>query len=126
MKQLRNTIIALTIFIGISLNVERFDLGSEIDIVNIQSFFYVLLGIAVLSTIAIPVLQRIPLSIQLIGWIGIFLICKLLIFSDRPLLGGTYTYLSITEVTLLLIGVLLSNRLTGELSNLETVFSNKI
>jgi len=124
MKQLRFSFIALIFFVGIVLNLERFDIGQQIDIINIHSFFYVLFGIAVLSTLAFTALRRVPMPIQLVSWIGIYLICKLFIFTDRPFIGGVYTYLSITEVTLLALGVLLSHRTTEDLFAFETVIAN--
>ena len=124
MKQLRFSLIALVFFIGIVLNLERFDIGRQIDVINIHSFFYVLFGVAILSTLAFTALRRISLPIQLLGWVAIYLFSKLFIFTDRPLLGGTYTFLSITEMTLLVIGVMRAHQTTENLFAFERVIAN--
>ena len=124
MRNLRSSILVLVIFIGFVLNIERLDIGPEKDIVDIQSFHYVLLGFVVLSSIAIPALRRIPVSYVLVGWIGVYLICKLVVFQNRPLFSGIYFYLTITEIAFLGLMVLLSSRVADDLYNFENMISN--
>src|SRR3990172_12425882 len=103
MNNLRRSIIALISLLAIFYNIERFDFGQE-NVIDIQSFVYVIGLAAVLSIIFIPVLHRSSIYLPLVLWLGGYLFAKLLIFSDsRPLLGGLYTYLTVTEAGLLCI-----------------------
>jgi len=124
MKKLRFSFVTLIIFIWIVLNIEQFDIGRQRDIINIQSFFYVLFGIAIVSTIAFSVLRKVPVSVQMVGWSVIYLICKIFIFTERPIIGGNYTYLTITEFSFLLLGILLSHRATENLYAFESILAN--
>ena len=62
--------------------------------------------------ITLPVLQRSSVVVSIFLWAGIYLLAKLLFlffFDGRPLLGGVYTYLAITELALLSIRVWLAH-----------------
>lgn len=124
MKNLRLSFIFLLIFTGFVLNIERLDIGNQMDIVNIQSFHYVLLGIVALSAIIIPSMRRVPIGYALIFWTVIYLLCKLVVFRDRPFLSGIYLYLSITELVFLGIMVILSHRVADDLYDFENMISN--
>ncbi len=122
MRKLRLLLILLLIGLSILFNIERLDFGEE-NIIDISTFVYVLSLAAILSTIAIPILQRSSLTVLVVLWGGIYLLIKLTIFiffKGQPLLlGGIYTYLSITEIVLLLILVSLAHRLSSTLYEFE-------
>lgn len=100
MKSLRLWIIVLTIHLAIFFNIERLDFATE-NFIDINSFVYVLGLIALITTIGVPMFRRTALPILIATWASLYLLTKL--FLGRPLLGGIYTYLSITELSLLLI-----------------------
>jgi GGDEF domain-containing protein len=104
MTHLRRSVVALVINLAIFYNIERLDFGAR-DVVDIQSFVYILGLAGVLSVLLVPWLARQRVTISLVIWAGIYFVFKLLIFSNRPLLGDVYTYLTITEIALLLISV---------------------
>jgi hypothetical protein len=56
-------------------------------------------------------------AISIAMWAGIYLAGKLLL--GRPLLGGIYTYLSITELSLLLMTIWVTHKLTCSLGSFE-------
>jgi GGDEF domain-containing protein len=112
------------VFIGIVLNIERMDIGSEENIIDIQSFHYILLGVITLSTLAFAGVRRIPVIYLLLGWTAVYFILKLLVFRDRPFLTGIYFYITITEIAFLALSVLLSYRVADDLSNFDNVISN--
>ena len=117
MKNLRLSIVALVIGLSVLFNIERLDFGA-VNIIDIDSFVYVLGLIAVVTTIGMPILHRVPISVLIGGWAGIYYLSKLalwFLFDQRPLFGGIYTYLSITEIALLLIMVWLAHKVSAPL-----------
>ncbi len=121
MRKLTQTVITLLIGLTVFYNIERLDIG-EANVINIDSFVYILGLIAVISIIKIPILRRSNLSVSMALWIGAYFLVKLLLlafFERRPLLGGIYTYLSITEIALLLLLIWLARRLASGLWDFE-------
>ena len=117
MKNLRLSVIVLVIGLSIFFNIERVDFTVE-NFIDIDSFVYGLGFIAVITAIWVPALQRATPTVLIVGWAIIYQLSKLLIwflFDGRPVLGGVYTYLSITEISLLLILVWLSHKVATPL-----------
>jgi hypothetical protein len=55
-------------------------------------------------------------------WIGVYLVAKVLLYTSagkHPLLGGVYTYLTVTEMGLLLITLLLAHRVAFAIDDFE-------
>ncbi len=101
---------------AIFFNIERLDLGEE-NVIDIDTFVYVLALIIVISIIAVRPFHRYSVSVSIGLSGGIFLLGKMLF--GRPFLGGIYTYLSITELSFLLISVWLAHRLASALYEFE-------
>jgi hypothetical protein len=119
MRRLRNSLLLFLLIVGFFLNIERVDLGGQLDIINIQTFVYLLAAGAVLSTVILPEFWR-PADVTLIAiWESIYLLLKSLIFTGRPLIGGIYTYLSITEMAMLGLMVLAAYRVAKDIYDLE-------
>lgn len=114
MRQLRQSILYLVIGLVIFLNLERFDLG-EVNLINIDSFVYVLGSGAVMATIVVAPLSRTRFSTQLALWLGAYLLLKVFIFNDRPMIGGPFTYLFVTEIALLALVIWLAYRVADGL-----------
>lgn len=112
MKKLRLSVIVLVIGLSIFFNIERLDLTTE-NFIDIDSFVYGLGLMAVIMTIGVPMLQRASLPILILGWFGVYQVSKLslwFLFDGRPMFGGIYMYLSITEISLLLVLVWLAHK----------------
>lgn len=105
MKQLNWSLVKLLIALVVFFNIERLDfsLNSVNNSIDIHSFVYILGGLAVLSTLFVPVLSRSSFSLLATGWSVVFLFFKLLVIDQRPILGGTFTYLTLTEFTFLML-----------------------
>ena len=123
MKQLPRSIVLLLIALAIFFNIERLDFQEE-NFVDIQTFVYVLGTVAVTSIILIPYLRRLPISFSLAFWASAYLVCKQFFFYRDPLVGGIYTYLTITELTLLLIVIWLTHRMVRILLDFEEAVKN--
>lgn len=118
MREIRRTVIALLINLTILYNVERLGFAQS-STVDIAGFVYILEITAVALTIIIPVLWNTPLYTPLLIWGSIYLVGKILYLHDRPFLGGIHTYLTITEITLLLSSVLLARNLARALQSFK-------
>ena len=123
MKHLARSIITLLIGLAVFFNIERMDFGQQ-NVIDIQTFVYVLGILAVLAVIMIPAMWNTPLPVSLALWLGLYLLCRLSFFSSRPLLGGVHTYLSITEVALLSILVGLAHNVGRGLHDFEEAVKN--
>jgi hypothetical protein len=119
MLRLRFYLIALLLFTGIALNIERLNYGYVDNIINLASFVYLLAGISVMSIVLMPSRWKIPTSYIIIFWSVIFLAIKLMLINNRPLFGGLYTYLSIVELFILVGLITLTRKVMEDLYNLE-------
>jgi GGDEF domain-containing protein len=117
--------IIFVIGFAIFFNLERLDFGEQ-NLIDISSFIYILGVAAIISAMAVPALQHSNLPQFIIFWLLIYLVGKVLvfIFSGRPVFGGVYTYLSITEVTLFLILIRITHWLTVAMNHFETAIEN--
>lgn len=79
---------------------------------------YMTTGLVVVSILAIPLFSRYPVSISIIVGMMAYLL-SLLFFSYDALIGGTYTYLRIVEVGMLLLGIALAHSLASHWQEVE-------
>jgi hypothetical protein len=121
MKQVNWSLARLLISLAIFFNIERLDFNkSNINnVIDIHSFVYVLGIVAVLTIIFIPFLSRWSFPMLAVLWFIVFLVFKLVVMSQRPLLGDLYTYLSLTEGGFLLLLVYQAHELASKLLDLR-------
>jgi len=115
MKRVLPPLILLIITVSIFFNMERLDLGQEENIINLQSFVYLLVFAAVLTTLLLHANFNLPLALSLFGWIGLYALGKWVIFPERPVLAGVRLYLTINEVAFLALIVTLAYRVATNL-----------
>lgn len=120
MRKLSQATVGLLFFLAIVYNIERLDFQQN-TVVNLQSFFYFLVTAAVISTITIQKIQRLPVALSVALWVAVYLIAKLFLFTYRPLFGSYFTYLTITETVLLVISIFLSHQVAIQLIEVETI-----
>jgi hypothetical protein len=120
-KSLPRTIVVLIFCLTIFYNIERLDFGKQ-NVVDIASFVYILALFAVISLIWLPALRRSNVFVLSAMWVAVYLAIKSWLsisFGTHPLLGGVYTYLSITELSLLLITVLVAHKVASALEDFQ-------
>jgi hypothetical protein len=125
MQRSLNTIVGLIVYLAIFYNLGRIIVGDQ-SLVDIHGFVYILATIAVISIIIIPLLRNQDAPILLVSWGLIYVLCKIFIFRDPPLLGGRFTYLSATELTLVLISVFLANLFAQNMARLERLIESTL
>jgi hypothetical protein len=118
MKYLRRSVIVLALGLAVFFNIERLNL-EKTNVINIASFVYILGLMAVILIITLPILWRSSVRVSLVSWGVIYFLGKLFIFNDRPLIGGPYSYLTITELALLSLLILLAHNLARGLHDFE-------
>jgi len=120
MTSLRRSILFVLLYLAIVFNIERLDVGG-LNAIDIQPFVYLVISSAILITLISRLLQRYSVFYGVIIWSLIYLGLKLTIFASRPLFGGIYTYLSITELAFITISVFLAYELARSLGEFESV-----
>jgi len=118
MTELRRAIIFMVIFLAVFFNIERLDYSDQ-TLIDLQTFVYVLVSIMILSTLLLRSLQKLSIQFTLPLWLGFYLALKLILLTDRPFVGGIYTYLSITEMAMIALAALLTKNLSRSLNELE-------
>lgn len=96
-------------------NIERFDYGVD-NLIDIQTFVYILGIVAVIAVISLPFLHAAPPSRAILVFLGTYLVSKLVIIvSGTQAIGGLQTYVMITEVSFLTILIGLAHHLAKQL-----------
>ncbi len=98
MQRLRNSLVILIFLIGFFLNIERLDFGAQADVVNIQSFVYILVAFQVFAVLFLTSYWRPSDLLMVMFWVTVYLVLKVVFFAQRPVFGGVYTYLTATEI----------------------------
>lgn len=120
MRRLRYSIVAVLAALTFLFNLERLDLG-EVNAIDISSFVYVIAFLMVSAGVAF---RLVPSDGRWVGavaafWTAMYLLGKLLVFHDRPFWGGIHTYLTVTELAILMAVFLISQRLISGLREFE-------
>lgn len=125
MNHLRWSVLALAVFLFVFIFIQLL-VGSDGHPAGLQNFVYVLGLLAVCSIVGIVAVGRMPVISSLLGWGGIYLLCKLIVAAQdaRPLIGGAYTYIAITEIVFIELAVLLAHNLANNLRDLDKSLEN--
>jgi len=118
MQRLRISIIRLLIFLVILFNIERLDI-SEKNVINLETAVYGLIVIMIIMILSIRWLQMLRQPTLIALSTAAYFFVKLVLTSQRPLVGGMYTYISFTELVLFIVGVLLAQNLTLNIKDFE-------
>jgi len=122
MKRVTTPLLLLLITVIVFYNIERVDLGQKENIINLQSFVYLLSLGAIFSTLLIHTHYRFSFAFSFGFWILLYITGKILTFPKPP--GDIYIYLSINEVAFLVLLLLLSHRLAKNLYHLKETIHN--
>ncbi len=125
MTSLRRAILLLVIFLAFFFNIERLDYGDQ-TLIDLHTFVYVLVTVMIVATLFFRPLQKFSTYIGMAIWLGMYLALKLTFYNSRPLFGGVYTYLSITEMAMIVIAILLTMNLSRSLNSMEGLAAKTI
>lgn len=114
MKRLRWWTLALILQLAIFYNLERLRLDRT-TLIDIELFPYVLVLVAVLATIAIPALSRLPQAVSLVGWTVVYVVGHVTLLPQVPILASDHIYVFIVEITMLALAVALATQVARAL-----------
>jgi hypothetical protein len=118
MRRLQGSILYLLIHLSILFNIERLDLDGN-NTIDLATAVYPLTLLAIIMILSIKGLRTLPQPVLIALWTAVYCVMKLVLISQRPLVGGIYTYLSFTELGLFLIAVFLARRLALNIEEFE-------
>ena len=123
MKRLPLSIILLILFLAFFFNLERLDLGGQ-EIININTFVYILATITIIFTIMLSSLRRMRFTLLLFLWLLVYFGFKIFVITDVPWWGGFNSYITIVEVTMLAGGLALAHWVGRNLDDFEKAVEN--
>ncbi|MEO8356167.1 MAG: hypothetical protein ABI621_09650 [Chloroflexota bacterium] len=123
MRRLQYSILYLLVYLTILFNIERIDVEGA-TVIDLATAVYVLSLLAIVMTLSIKWLRALPQSTLILLWTAIYLLMKTLLISQRPLVGGMYTYHSLAELGLFMAAVLLAKRLALHMEEFEQAVKN--
>jgi hypothetical protein len=118
MKHFQWSLIQLLVGLTFFFSIERIDFEQS-NIVDIHSFVYAFCILAVILIILLPQPVRWPVRRLFFAGLIIFIFLKLLVFNQRPFLGGLFTYLTLTEVGFLLLLIFLAHQVASGLREFQ-------
>lgn len=123
MKKLPLSIILLFMFTAFFYNLERFDVGSQ-PLVNINTFVYILITVAVIFTVMLRFFRRINSAWVFVFWLLIYSSLKFFFIKSNPVWGGYFTYITLIEVGMLSLGTVLARWMGWNLDDFEKAVEN--
>jgi len=127
MTNLRRSIVILVIFLAVYFDLERLDIG-QTNFLNLASFSYVVTTIAILSILVIRFFRYQKLQNLIFFWLIVYLIVQLtsLILDPEDLVDWDRrkTYLMVTELSLMVIGIVLAYDVGRALNDFEEAVHN--
>lgn len=128
MKHIRWRLVSLLFWLTVFFNIERLDLDlGQIDTINLPSSVYVIGTLGALLALT-PTFQRRPaivlIALSLACYVGSLLV------TAEPVLGGVYTYLTLSAALMLVLTIYLAYNLGRSLSEFmlaveEMTFSSR-
>jgi GGDEF domain-containing protein len=105
-------------------NIERLDL-QQANIVNIETYVYILVFSAVVSVIIIPTLWRFKVYYGLTLWLGIYAVVKAyLVWNGSSTITGFSLYITIVEVAMITLSIVLAHSVAVQIHDVEETLKN--
>ncbi len=114
MKRYLFFLILLILTLALFFNIERLDLN-QVNNINLQSFVYLLITVAVISILIFPVFTRFRIVWTVSLWMLVYIFLKIVFLENRSLFGGINTYLTATEAFFVIGITAIAHRLAREL-----------
>lgn len=123
MRRLRDSILALLVHLTILFNIERVDLDAQ-DVIDLETSVYALTLLAIILVFTIKGMRNLSQPLLIGLWTAAYIGVKLVLVPQRPLWGGIFTYLSLTELGLFLIAVFLAQKVALNIGEFEQAVKN--
>ena len=123
MRRLQDSILFLVLHLTLLFNIERMDIDRT-DVIDLATPVYLLTIIAVVMVLLVRWMKALPPAALILLWTAMYFAVKILFISQRPLVGGIFTYLSFTELGLFLVAVFLTQNVALNLEEYEQALKN--
>ncbi|GAP22655.1 hypothetical protein [Leptolinea tardivitalis] len=119
MRKLKLSLVVLLIYLTLTFNFERLEYKAGFSGVGVHSFVYALLISAILVIFLVPQIQRFSIFIFFFLTSVVYFALRLTFFNDAPIFEGMSTYVTITELAFLILGITLAYRCTKYMGEFE-------
>ena len=124
MRNIRNSTVVAIILLAFFYNIERIDISTQ-NFINLQSYVYVLVTLAILSIIAFPELTKFGFIRGVAAWTVIYIVVKFIFYPESvPFWGQGNLYLAIIELALLVTALYAGYRLATSIYDVEMTINN--
>jgi GGDEF domain-containing protein len=103
MAKLKSVLIVLVIYLSIIFNLERIEYRAGIEGFGVHSFVYLLVLVSLVILFLQAKIVTFPRIAYLAFWTTVYIVLRLTFFNDGQIVGGIATYVTITELTILLL-----------------------
>ena len=119
MKRLKLSLIILFIFLMVIFNWERLEWSTGIEL-GIHTFVYILALTAVVLLLIIPdKIKRLSIFVFMAIWACVYFVLRLTVFNTPPLFEVMNTYVTVTELAILMIAIALTYECASQLRQFE-------
>ncbi len=123
MNRMALSIGALVLHLSVFYNIERLDFG-ETNLIDMGSPIYVLTLVSILLILFVRSERFLSIFTIFFSSALLFVVIKLFFANNRPVVGGIYIYLTITEFVFYATAVFLARNLSVNLMDFEQVIRN--
>lgn len=123
MKNLPNSLALLLIYLALLFNLERFEYFARSEI-NVAGFVYILVTVLVVSIIWIPFIRRLSFLTLIVFALFVFFPLKYYFSTRGVFWGGNESYVTIVELTLVVLAVILARYVAGWLDDFVNAVEN--
>ncbi len=120
MRTLKVYLVALLLYLTFIFNLERLEWKAGIDGVGIHTFVYLLVILSVSIILLVSHAHQYSVFLHLFTWSFAYFALRLTLFNDLPIFGGIDTYVTITELAILLVAILIANQCALQLHKFES------
>lgn len=117
MHRIRFSVLSLFVYTIILFNIGRLDGGN--NILNLDMSFFVLTVTVIVAILTFKYFAKLQQPVLMAFSVGVYFLAKLILITRHPIVGGIYTYLTLTELGLFILGVLLIQNLAINITDFE-------
>jgi GGDEF domain-containing protein len=118
-KRLRLSQVTLLLYLAVVFNLERLQWRAGISGVSIHTFLYGMVAAAVVLLFVFPNIKRFSVYSFLFSWTILYFFLRFILVNDIPIYGGIYTFITITELAILLVAIALAYVNASDINNFE-------
>lgn len=107
MAKLKTVLIVLVTYLSIIFNLERIEWRVGIEGVGVHSFVYLLVLVSLVILFLQAKIVTFPRLAYIAIWSIIYIGFRLTLFNDGPMMGGLATYVTITELSILVVAIII-------------------